>query len=99
MKSTLLDPRHSRQKLPDYGEPKSIERLPIALSNWLKSQATYDAYLLKNLSENLTAELGKGYSKRNLELTHKHKSLPMLVVYLSRLYYYCEHERNRSDNY
>lgn len=36
-----------------------------------KSEAAYGEYLLQNLSEELTAEFGKGYSKRNLELIRK----------------------------
>ncbi len=36
-----------------------------------KAEATYGEYLLQNLSEELTAEFGKGYSKRNLELIRK----------------------------
>jgi predicted nuclease of restriction endonuclease-like (RecB) superfamily len=36
-----------------------------------KTEATYGEYLLKNLSEELTKEFGKGYSKRNLELIRK----------------------------
>lgn len=36
-----------------------------------KTEATYGAYLLQNLSDELTAEFGKGYSKRNLELIRK----------------------------
>jgi hypothetical protein len=33
--------------------------------------AAYGEYLLQNLSNELTAEFGKGYSKRNLELIRK----------------------------
>ena len=36
-----------------------------------KRQADYGAYLLDSLSKALTAEFGKGYSKRNLELIRK----------------------------
>jgi predicted nuclease of restriction endonuclease-like (RecB) superfamily len=36
-----------------------------------KSEAAYGEYLLQNLSLELTAEFGKGYSKRNLELMRK----------------------------
>lgn len=36
-----------------------------------KEQADYGSYLLSELSEKLTAEFGKGYSKRNLELIRK----------------------------
>jgi hypothetical protein len=34
-------------------------------------QATYGKFLLETLSNNLTKEFGKGYSKRNLELIRK----------------------------
>lgn len=36
-----------------------------------KSEAAYGEYLLQNLSEELTVEFGKGYSRRNLELIRK----------------------------
>jgi predicted nuclease of restriction endonuclease-like (RecB) superfamily len=36
-----------------------------------KSEAEYGSYLLSELSANLTAEFGKGFSKRNLELIRK----------------------------
>lgn len=36
-----------------------------------KNYANYGEYLLEALSENLTKEFGKGYSKRNLELIRK----------------------------
>lgn len=36
-----------------------------------KQQADYGSYLLQELSRNLTADFGKGYSKRNLELIRK----------------------------
>jgi predicted nuclease of restriction endonuclease-like (RecB) superfamily len=36
-----------------------------------KAEATYGEYLLQNLSDELTAEFGKGYSRRNLELIRK----------------------------
>lgn len=36
-----------------------------------KNEAEYGAFLLQELSDNLTAEFGKGYSKRNLELIRK----------------------------
>ncbi|MBL7754241.1 MAG: DUF1016 family protein [Chitinophagaceae bacterium] len=36
-----------------------------------KAEASYGEYLLQNLSKNLTAEFGKGFSKRNLELIRK----------------------------
>ncbi len=36
-----------------------------------KNEAVYGSYLLQELSESLTAEFGKGYSKRNLELIRK----------------------------
>jgi predicted nuclease of restriction endonuclease-like (RecB) superfamily len=36
-----------------------------------KEEASYGEYLLERLSQELTAEFGKGYSKRNLELIRK----------------------------
>lgn len=36
-----------------------------------KNEAEYGKYLIQDLSFNLTAEFGKGYSKRNLELIRK----------------------------
>jgi predicted nuclease of restriction endonuclease-like (RecB) superfamily len=36
-----------------------------------KNEAEYGKYLLQELSKSLTAEFGKGYSKRNLELIRK----------------------------
>ncbi|MEN9522924.1 MAG: hypothetical protein RL065_1301 [Bacteroidota bacterium] len=36
-----------------------------------KSEADYGSFLLTELSKNLTAEFGKGFSKRNLELIRK----------------------------
>jgi len=36
-----------------------------------KEEAGYGEYLIQSLSQELTAEFGRGYSKRNLELIRK----------------------------